>query len=364
MSKSGAGYQLSGTLSNLSLTLAGSTLALQNVTLGNSGLSVTAATLTLPQSLGGVSGTVNNVSITRTGLSVGGGSITLPMIKFGDGSKLKIVNATASVQTQAGGYAFGVSGTLQLRVPQNSQDIAVAFTIGTNGQFSGSIDRLSLTVASTTLALNNVTFDNNGLAVSQASLTLPPSMGGVTGFVNNVSITKDGLKIGGGGATFPFPDFSLGSATTGFSVTGVTATLEFANDNTFKFTLHGTVGIQIPGASASATGSITVNSQGQFSGSLSGFSLTVAGFGLELQNANHQQQRHHRHWHGDAHDTGRLRWPDGLGHQPDDHQERRRFDWRRLIYVTIDQSWRLRDQRQRLAGQSQQPGGLRDHGCR
>jgi len=285
ISKSGSSYQLSGTLSSLSLSLAGSNLSLQNVTLGNTGFSVSAATLTLPASLGNTSITVNDVSITSAGLRVGGGSITLPTIKFGDGTKLQIVSPTASIQAASGGYTFGVSGTLQVRLPQNSQDIAVSFTISTTGQFSGSISQLSLTLASTTLQMTDVTFNNSGLSVGQARLTLPASMGGASGWVNNITITKDGLKIGGGGVSFPFPDFTLGTASTGFSVTGASASLEIAADKTFKFTLSGTVAIQIPGGGASATGSITVNSQGQFSGSLSGFSLTVAGLSLDVTDA-------------------------------------------------------------------------------
>jgi hypothetical protein len=285
--KSGSTYLLSGTLSAMSLTLAGSTLSMEKMTISNTGgLTADAATLKLPESLGETSITVNNISITSSGLSVGGGSITLPTIKIGDGSKLQVVSPTASITAVAGGYTFGVSGTLQLRLPQNNQDIPVSFTIGANGQFTCTITKVSLTVATATLALNNAVFNNSGLSVGTATLTLPAAIGGASGTVNDVRITGDGLRIGSGSVTFPFPDFKLGGETTGFNVTGVTATLDIAGDGSYKISLTGTVAIQIPGAGATVSGTVGINSSGQFSGSLSGFSLTVAGLSLDISSAS------------------------------------------------------------------------------
>jgi len=274
---------VSASLDRIRLDVAGSTLTMQQVTLNNSGLAVNVATLQLPSSLGGTSGTVNDVRITKDGLTIASGSFTLPDINIGDGSKVRLNNPTATIAAAAGGYTFGINGTLQLRLPQNSQDIAITASMNTAGQISASLSQLTLKLASVDLRLTNVSFNNSGLSVAQGTLQLPASLGGASGVVNNVTIDKDGLNIGGAGATFPFPDFKLGSSS-GFSVTGVQATLVIAGDKTYKLTLAGTVQISVPGTSASATGSISVDSQGQLSGSVSTFSLTVAGLELQVTN--------------------------------------------------------------------------------
>ena len=271
---------MSASLDQITLTVAGSTLTMKQVTLNNSGLAVDMATLQLPPSLGGTSGTVKDVRITKDGLTIASGSFTLPDINIGDGSKVRLNNPTATISAAAGGYTFWINGTLQLRLPQNSQDISLTASMNTAGQIGASLSQLTLKLASVELQLTNVSFTNSGLSVAQGTLRLPASLGGASGIVNNVTIDKDGLNIGGAGATFAFPDFKLGISS-GFSVTGVQATLVIAGDKTYKITLAGTVQISVPGTSASATGSISVDSQGQLSGSVQSFSLTVAG--LELQ---------------------------------------------------------------------------------
>ncbi len=272
---------LRSTVSQLSLTLAGATLRLTNLTLSNSGLSVATATLTLSASLGGGSATVTGVNITKDGLSFAGASITFPDIKFGDGSKVRIVQLRGTLAAGASGYTFSLSGQLQIRLPGNSQDISITGSISTAGQFSATVSQLTLNLASVQLRLTGLTVNNDGLSVASGTLALPAKLGGASGSVTNVTITKDGLKIGGGTANIPFPDFKLGGST-GFSVTGVKASIEIVNNGqAYKITLSGTVAISIPGSSASASGSVTVDSQGNISGTVSAFSLTVAGLSLE-----------------------------------------------------------------------------------
>ncbi|MFQ5341349.1 MAG: DUF4397 domain-containing protein [Anaerolineae bacterium] len=276
---------MQGSLNQLQLALAGSTLTMEQVVLNNSGLAVSVATLQLPSSLGGASGTVNDVRITEDGLTFGGGAITLPDIKVGDGSRVKLNNPTATIAAATGGYTFSINGTLQLRLPQNSQDITITASMNTAGQISATLSQLTLKAASLNLRLTNVLFNNSGLSVAQGTLQLPASLGGASGTVSNVTIDKDGLHIGEAGATFPFPDFKLGGSS-GFSVTGVQATLAVAGDRTYKLTLVGTVAIAVPGSSASASGTVVVDGSGSVSGSVSAFSLTVAG--LQLQAADVQ----------------------------------------------------------------------------
>ena len=273
--------QMSGTISQLSLTVAGATLGLTGVAVNNDGLAVASATLTLPASLGGAAATITDVKITAAGLTFGSASIAFPDIKFGDGSKVKIVGLTGTLAAGASGYTFTLSGQLQLRLPGNSQDINIAASINTAGQFSASVSQLTLSLASVQLKLTGLSVNNDGLSVASGTLTLPAKLSGASGSVTNVTITKDGLKIGGGTVEIPFPDLKLGSST-GFSVTGVKAKLEIVNNGqAYKITLSGTVAIKIPGSSASATGSITVDSDGNISGTVSAFSLTIAGLSLE-----------------------------------------------------------------------------------
>ena len=271
---------MSANLDQIVLSLAGSTLTMKQVTLDNDGLSVSAATLQLPSSLGGTSGTVNDVSITSSGLTIGGGTFTLPDIKIGDGSRVKLNNLTATISAVAGGYTFGIQGVLQLRLPQNSQNINITASMNTSGQINASLSQLTLHLASVTLSLDKVQFSNNGLSVAQGTLQLPSSLGSASGAVSDVTIDQDGLQIGAAGVAFDFPDFKLGSSS-GFSVTSVEATLKVSDDWTYKLTLGGTVSISVPGTSASATGSVSVDSQGNLSGSVNAFSLTVAGLELE-----------------------------------------------------------------------------------
>ncbi len=272
---------MKGSLDQLHLSVAGATLSMQQVVLTNSGLTVAAATLKLPDSLGGESGTVTGVTINSSGMSITGGSISLPDIKIGDGSKVKIDSPTATISSSAAGYSFGISGKLMLRLPQNSQDIGIQANMNPQGQISAKVDALTLQMASLTLNLKDLSFNNQGLSVARGTLQLPSSLGSAAGEVENVSINANGLQIGGAGASFAFPDFKMGSST-GFSVTEVRATLLLANDRSYKVSLAGTVGIEVPGTSASATGSISVDNHGNLSGSVSAFDLTVAGLELKV----------------------------------------------------------------------------------
>jgi len=93
----------------------------------------------LPSSLGGATGAVSGLRITGSGLSFDQVSITLPNIKFGDGSKVMIKNLTATLTLPSGGYLLSISGTLALRLPDNSQDIPITASMDSNGNLSASI---------------------------------------------------------------------------------------------------------------------------------------------------------------------------------------------------------------------------------
>ena len=289
INKNGSSYQIAGTMSTLTVTMSAATLAMNTITLGNQGLHVDSATLAWGQSskLGEKSVTVNNVDINSTGLHIGDGSFTMPMLKLGNGDKARVLNPTASFYTLDSGYKFMVTGTLALNLPQNpNYTNTVALSIGTSGQVSGTVGQIGLAIASANLTMTNVTISNTGLFVQQALLTLPPSLGTPrkTGSVSNVSIDTGGLHIGGGGAGFPIPSFNLGGSGAGFGVTGAVANIEVIN-SAYKLTISGTVGVSVPGGGATASGAIGLDSQGNLSGSLQGFTLGVAGLSLGVSGA-------------------------------------------------------------------------------
>jgi hypothetical protein len=276
--------QLTGTLNTISLSLAGGTLTMTNVAVNNSGLSVGTASLKLPSSLGGGLATVNNVTINQSGLSVSAGSFVLADINIGDGSKVKLAAPTATLSNTTSGYMFGVSGTLQLRLPDNSQDIALSGSVNTSGQFTATISSITLSLTKASLVLSNIVMNNNGLAVATGTLVMPANLGGVSGSVNNVTIDATGLHIGGGAATFPIPNFKIGGAS-GFSVSNAQAGLILINSgSSYRLNLSGTIAITLPGTSALVNGLISVDNAGNISGTVNAFTLVVAGFNLNVSN--------------------------------------------------------------------------------
>ncbi|MBN1890318.1 MAG: DUF4397 domain-containing protein [Thermoflexales bacterium] len=279
---------LKATIVKLDLTLAGCKLSIDNMSLSNAGLAGEKVSLTLPASLGGASGAVSGLKITKDGISFDQVSILLPDIKFGDGSKVKLQRLTATLTMSGGVYKLDLSGTLSLRLPDNSQDIPITASLDSNGNLSASISgSITLKIATASLTLSGVTLNNAGLTVASASLKLPNLLGGVEGALTDVKITKDGLSVGGGAATVSFPDFSLGGASTNLKVSGARLKIEFSSNgsaSSYKLTLSGTLSISVAGQSASASGTVSIDNAGHLSGSVASFSLSIAGLTLEAKN--------------------------------------------------------------------------------
>lgn len=278
------GSVINGTVGQIVLNVAQATLELDNVTLSSSGLAVGTAVLTLPASLGGRDVLVDDVQITQNGLSIGGGSFELPDIKIGDGNRLRIIDPTATLGTTGGGYTFGFAGTLVVNLPQNQRNITISASIDTQGNLQATVDDLDLELANATLGIEVLTLSNDGLTSDRGTLTLSSAFNGAEGSITDIAIDSNGLSVGGGAATVPFGSFSLGGSN-GFSVTDASVTIEVDSAQQFELTLAGTVEVAISGSSASASGSITVNSSGNISGTISAFSLSVAGFELQIDNA-------------------------------------------------------------------------------
>ena len=278
--------EFSAEIDTITLNLASASLELSEIAVSNAGLSVAEGVLTLPPSLNESTVTVSDVTIAADGIEIGGAvvEINLPDINIGNGSKVRFSEVVATLGIEGDTYFFGISAVLQLRLPQNNQDITIAATVDSDGQFSGSVSQISLTIANATLTMVDLTFDNTGLQVSEATIQLPAALGGGSGSLYELAIGQDGLSIGGGSVRFPFPDIKLGGAT-GFAVTNIVAELAIAADRSFKMTLGGTVQINARSVRATAAGTISVDSQGRVSGTIAEFNITVAGMNITVKNA-------------------------------------------------------------------------------
>lgn len=97
---------LNGSISQLSMTLAGATLQLNNLTLTHWMIYAGTARLTLPAALGSAVANLINVTISNDGLTLGSGGASIAEIKIGDGSKLKITDAALSLTTVGNNFKF------------------------------------------------------------------------------------------------------------------------------------------------------------------------------------------------------------------------------------------------------------------
>lgn len=272
------------TIDQMTLSIASASLQLEDIAINNSGLFIGSGVLTLPPSLNESTVTLTNITINDSGLRIGSGSVQIKLsdINVGDGSKVRFSNVVVTLQASGSTYTFGVSAVLQLRLPQNIQDITVTAQIDTDGNFSGNLSQITLNIASATLTLNNIDFDAQGLRVGTASIAFPPSLGGITGTLGDVRIDAGGLSVGSGGLKFDIPDFRLGS-TSGFMVTQAKAEITFAADRTYKLTLSGTVSVDVKSVKAMVKGSFSVDSRGYMSGKLEAFEVNIAGLGVKIR---------------------------------------------------------------------------------
>ncbi len=274
---------LSGGVDLLTLTVAGGPLKMESLQFNNDGLVASTAQWTLPSSMGGSDKVyLQNVAITADGVDLS----STPRLGLPDlhvGQKATFTNMKGRLVKTEDGMVLSISGVLKLFLPQNDQDISFTAQLDTQGNFQGSLDKLTLKLASLTLELANISFDNTGLSVAKGTLTLPEDMGGVTATVSDVRIDKNGLSIGGGGVGIPLPDFDMGGGV--FKVTDGMLTFEISADHTFKVTISATIQLQVKSLDASATASISVDSLGNVTGSVESFSITVAGLGLAIEEA-------------------------------------------------------------------------------
>jgi hypothetical protein len=282
LSESGGAATISGKLSSLSLTIAGSTLAMKDIAITNDGLSVGAATLSLPPSLG-KSITVTDVRVLASGLRIGGGSFVLADIMFGGGGeRIAVLKPTVTLQISGDAYALSGTGKLRIRLPQNAPpDSDLSFAFRSDGTFSASLSSLPLVIAGSSLRLANIVFGNDGLHAASATLTLPQRLGSPTATLSNIAISRDGLRLSS--ATIVLSqDIRFGS-TGKLWISGAQLTLVVAPTE-YTFTASGTLHVNLPGNAQSAPISFRFSSTGDILGAVSKVTLMIGGTTVYLQN--------------------------------------------------------------------------------
>jgi len=275
---------LSGSVELLQLGMAGGRLNMMSLQVNNAGLLAPSADWWLPGNLVGGSEKVYvpDVALTGYGLDISRiVELDLPDLNIGD--KASFAGMKGHLVKTDEGITLSIIGLLKLFLPQNSQAINFTAQLDTQGRFQGTLDQLTINIATISLHLTKIGFDNTNLSVAKGTLTLPASMGGITGIVTDVRIDENGLSIGGGGVGIPLPDFDMGSGA--FTVTDAMLSFEVGADRTFKVSISGTIQIAVKSLNASATGSISVDSQGHVSGYIQSFSISIAGLGLAIEKA-------------------------------------------------------------------------------
>ncbi|MCP4358769.1 MAG: DUF11 domain-containing protein [Chloroflexi bacterium] len=267
-------------IDQITLYMATLSLELTDVMVNNDGLYVDTGVLTLPPSLNESTVTVREVSVTADGLEVGGGAVTvnLPDIVMGSQVRFSGVSVTMEI-TNGNEYSFSVDAVLQLRLPQNDQDITINAAIDNDGNFAGTLDLITLKLGPATLTLTNIAFDKTGLQVDDGTLLFPQNLGGVSATLTEIIIDENGLSFGGGAVQVPIPDVQVG----GFSISEASLTIEFAIDRTYKFIIAGTMNIKVAEFDAMAMGNVTIDQHGNTKGEVTGFSVGVAGMELIIE---------------------------------------------------------------------------------
>ncbi len=274
-----------GTVDQLRLNLASSWLDLTDVMVTNNGLYVDTGILTLPPSLNESSVTLRQVSITSRGIEIGGGTVqvNLPDINVGDGSKVRFSKMSLTLDITAGVYTYSIDATLNIRLPQNIQDIVVHAQIDNDGNFHGTISEIELVLGTAAVGMQNVYFDANGLKADVALLRFSSKQ--VELF--NVVINDDGLVFDGGAVRFVLPDITV----SGFTVTDVSLGFEMTYDRQYKVVMQGTMDIAVGDVGAMATVRLEIDKNGKQKGSIEDFGVSIAGLSLWVIDGKFQRDK-------------------------------------------------------------------------
>ena len=165
---------------DISLKIAGSTLSISKFSFIEGGMFADEASLELPKAFGGTKAVIEDITIDDSGLTIGKGALVLPDIKIGDGSKIKILAPTASIESSGGVYQMSLEGTLKITLPGNDHTIKIKATIDSNGKLKATVASLNLNINGMTLTMKQMTLSSDGLKAVLGQLKLPATLGGIT----------------------------------------------------------------------------------------------------------------------------------------------------------------------------------------
>ncbi len=204
--------KFSGTLEELSLTVAKSSLVLAEVTFDDSGVKAKSATLTLPKSLNEAKATINGVQIDSNGLSFGDANAKIP-VEFAIGkadaaNRVSVKGDLTLALAKDRTYGFGIEGTVTVKIASQTAEATGSLRMDSNGATRGSVDGLKVTIAGMEVALKSASIEDGKVKAGEATLSIPKAWGGLSATVYQLEISEDNVSIGGG--AFKLPEIKAG----------------------------------------------------------------------------------------------------------------------------------------------------------
>ncbi|NOZ71358.1 MAG: fibronectin type III domain-containing protein, partial [Chloroflexi bacterium] len=297
--------RLSAELDDISLNIAGATLALSEVSLSDDGLGAAQATLSLPSQFGSSSITLSNVRIGGNGLEFETTTLQLADITFGGGpsSALRLTDITMTLEVVSGQsqtlmtaainptalpprYQFSGQATLVLDLLDGNPPSQTISLIFKNGNLQGTISQLDIPFLGETLQLNDVTLSNQGLLAAQTIFQLPESIGGSITF-NQVRISAGGLDIDAVG--IQAPDITFGGDGSVIKIAHPTielGTMHYFGSTIlhYRLLLSGILSINVPGLQVAPTPvTLHIRENGDLGGFLDTLDMTILGMPMHME---------------------------------------------------------------------------------
>jgi hypothetical protein len=171
-------------------------------------------------------------------------------------------------------------------LPGNERSTDVTLRLDPDGQLSGDIAGLQMSLGGSTLTVGPTTIDANGLTSEGAVLQLPEDLGGATTVVDDVVIDQNGLSFGAAGGALNLPNIPIAD---GISLTDNQALLGIVpagERNHYALNVTSTLTIDTPGNEQQQDITFAIasdaNGQAQVFGAFSGLTLDLGGAVMTL----------------------------------------------------------------------------------
>ncbi len=277
--------RLTSRVDELILDLASVTLRAEHLSLTNGKLFASAATITLPQSLGSRVNTVQNVTIDDGGLSFGSGQPTFNLPSHRLGTNATFFNLTAQLVIEnnraAQSYRLSVDGSALISAADNFAPVTFTGAIA-DGELTGTLGTFNLKLSGSRLTVSDMAYANNRLFTATGSLRLPESLNNTVVPVPNVELLPSGMNINNNDPiSLPTVDAGHQSSVGGLQL--IDSSLAFDGK---KFDIDGDFRINLSGQTTVArTISLDMDSFGRINALLFDFSIGIVGLELTVDNA-------------------------------------------------------------------------------